>query len=182
MKLLLDFFPILLFFVSYKLSDIYTATAVLMAATTVQMAVIYVRERSLQTIHKITLVLVLGFGALTLGLHDERFIKWKPTVLYSAMSLGLAFATWGLKKSPIKGLLGSQLELPDAVWARLNVAWVLYCAFMALANAYVAQNFTTEEWVNFKLWGYVFPVTFILGQGIYIARHMQTPPDEEATP
>jgi intracellular septation protein len=182
MKLLLDFFPILLFFVSYKLSDIYTATAVLMAATTVQMAVIYVRERSLQTMHKITLVLVLGFGALTLGLHDERFIKWKPTVLYSAMSLGLAFATWGLKKSPIKGLLGSQLELPDAVWARLNVAWVLYCAFMALANAYVAQNFTTEEWVNFKLWGYVFPVTFILGQGIYIARHMQTPPDEEAAP
>jgi intracellular septation protein len=182
MKLLLDFFPILLFFVSYKLSDIYTATAVLMAATTVQMAVIYVRERSLQTMHKITFVLVLGFGALTLGLHDERFIKWKPTVLYSAMSLGLAFATWGLKKSPIKGLLGSQLELPDAVWARLNVAWVLYCAFMALANAYVAQNFTTEEWVNFKLWGYVFPVTFILGQGIYIARHMQTPPDEEAAP
>jgi len=178
----LEFFPILLFIFSYKLSDIYTATAVLMAATTVQMAVIYVRERSLQTIHKITLVLVLGFGALTLGLHDERFIKWKPTVLYSAMSLGLAFATWGLKKSPIKGLLGSQLELPDAVWARLNVAWVLYCAFMALANAYVAQNFTTEEWVNFKLWGYVFPVTFILGQGIYIARHMQTPPDEEATP
>ena len=182
MKLLLDFFPILLFFVSYKLSDIYTATAALMAATTVQMAVIYLRERSLQTMHKITLVLVLGFGALTLGLHDERFIKWKPTVLYSAMSLGLAIATWGLKKSPIKGLLGSQLELPDAVWARLNVAWVFYCAFMALANAYVAQNFSTEEWVNFKLWGYVFPVTFILGQGIYIARHMQTPPDEEATP
>ena len=182
MKLLLDFFPILLFFVSYKLSDIYTATAVLMAATTVQMAVIYMRERSLQTMHKVTLVLVLGFGALTLGLHDERFIKWKPTVLYSAMSLGLAIATWGLKKSPIKGLLGSQLELPDAVWARLNVAWVFYCAFMALANAYVAQNFSTEEWVNFKLWGYVFPVTFILGQGIYIARHMQTPPDEEATP
>ena len=182
MKLLLDFFPILLFFVSYKLSDIYTATAVLMAATTVQMAVIYLRERSLQTMHKITLALVLGFGALTLGLHDERFIKWQPTVLYSAMSLGLAFATWGLKKSPIKGLLGSQLQLPDAVWARLNMAWVFYCAFMALANAYVAQYFSTEEWVNFKLWGYVFPLTFILGQGIYIARHMPTPPDEEAAP
>jgi intracellular septation protein len=182
MKLILDFFPILLFFVSYKLSDIYTATAVLMAATTVQMALIYQRERSLQTMHKITLVLVLGFGALTLGLHDERFIKWKPTVLYSAMSLGLAFATWGLKKSPIKGLLGSQLELPDTVWTRLNIAWIVYCAFMALANAYVAQNFSTDEWMNFKLWGYVFPVAFILAQGIYIARHMQKPPDEEATP
>ena len=182
MKLILDFFPILLFFVSYKLSDIYTATAVLMAATTVQMALIYMRERSLQTMHKVTLVLVLGFGALTLGLHDERFIKWKPTVLYSAMALGLAVATWGLKKSPIKGLLGSQLELPDLVWARLNIAWVLYCAFMALANAYVAENFSTDEWMNFKLWGYVFPVTFILGQGIYIARHMQKPSEEEAAP
>ena len=182
MKLILDFFPILLVFVSYKLSDIYTATAVLMAATTVQMALIYMRERSLQTMHKVTLVLVLGFGALTLGLHDERFIKWKPTVLYSAMALGLAVATWGLKKSPIKGLLGSQLELPDLVWARLNIAWVLYCAFMALANAYVAENFSTDEWMNFKLWGYVFPVAFILGQGIYIARRMQKPPDEEAAP
>ena len=182
MKLLLDFFPILLFFVSYKLTDIYTATAVLMAATTVQMGLIYLRERSLQTMHKVTLVLVLGFGAMTLGLHDERFIKWKPTVLYIGMALGLAFATWVLKKSPIKGLLGSQLELPDAVWGRLNTAWVLYCVFMALSNAYVAQYFSTEEWVNFKLWGYVFPLTFILGQGIYIARHMQPDKDEEATP
>ena len=182
MKFLLDFFPVALFFAAYKLRDIYFATGVLMAATVLQSGALYALDRKLQTLQKATLVLVLVFGSLTLLLHDSRFIMWKPTVLYSAMSLGLAFATWGLKKSPIKGLLGSQLELPDAVWARLNVAWVLYCAFMALANAYVAQNFTTEEWVNFKLWGYVFPVTFILGQGIYIARHMQTPPDEEAAP
>ena len=182
MKLLLDFFPILLFFVSYKLSDIYTATAVLMGATTVQMVVIYLRERSLQTMHKVTLVLVLGFGAMTLGLHDERFIKWKPTVLYCGMALALAVATWVFKKSPIKGLLGSQLELPDPVWSRLNRAWVLYCAFMALANAYVAQYFTTEQWVDFKLWGYAFPVVFILGQGVYISRHMQTSADDEAAP
>ena len=182
MKLLLDFFPILLFFVSYKLSDIYTATAVLMAATTVQMAVIYLRERSLQTMHKVTLALVLGFGAMTLGLHDERFIKWKPTVLYCGMALALALATWVFKKSPIKGLLGSQLELPDPVWSRLNGAWVLYCTFMALANAYVAHNFTTEEWVDFKLWGYVFPLVFILGQGVYISRHMQASADDEVAP
>ena len=182
MKLLLDFFPILLFFVSYKLSDIYTATAVLMAATTVQMAVIYLRERSLQTMHKVTLALVLGFGAMTLGLHDERFIKWKPTVLYCGMALALALATWVFKKSPIKGLLGSQLELPDPVWSRLNGAWVLYCTFMALANAYVAHNFTTEEWVDFKLWGYIFPLVFILGQGVYISRHMQASADDEVAP
>jgi len=182
MKTLFDLFPVLLFFGAYKLADIYVATAVMMGATVLQSGYTFMKERSLPLMQKVTLVMVLGFGAVTLGLHDERFIKWKPTVLYSAMALGLAFATWGLKKSPIKGLLGSQLELPDAVWARLNIAWVLYCAFMALANAYVAENFSTDEWMNFKLWGYVFPVTFILGQGIYIARHMQKPPDEEATP
>jgi intracellular septation protein len=182
MKPFVDFLPILLFFGAYKLYDIYTATAVLMAATVLQTAYIYKTQQRLELMHKVTLVLVLGFGALTLGLHDERFIKWKPTVLYAGMALGLALATWVFKKSPIKGLLSSQLELPDAVWGRLNTAWVLYCVFMALSNAYVAQYFSTEEWVNFKLWGYVFPLTFILGQGVYIARHMQPGKDEEAAP
>ena len=83
MKFIIDFFPILLFFGAYKMADIYTATAVLMAATVVQTALIYKMDGKLQTMHKITLVLVLGFGALTLGLHDERFIKWKPTLLYA---------------------------------------------------------------------------------------------------
>jgi intracellular septation protein len=81
MKLLLDLFPIVLFFGAYKMADIYTATAVLMAATVVQSGVMYAMDRKLATMQKITLVLVLGFGALTLGLHDERFIKWKPTLL-----------------------------------------------------------------------------------------------------
>jgi len=98
MKLFLDFFPFLLFFGAYKLADIYTATGVLMAATVLQMGLIYLRERQLQLMNKVTLVLVLGFGALTLGLHDERFIKWKPTVLYCAMGLALAFALWVLRK------------------------------------------------------------------------------------
>ena len=173
MKLLIDFFPILLFVGAYKLYDIYVGTGVLMAATLVQMGLIYAIDRRLQMVQKITLVLVLVFGALTLALHDDRFIKWKPTVLYAAMAIGLAVALWVLKKNFLKLLLGSQLTLPDAVWQRLNLIWVAYCVFMASINGYVAAYYSTEDWVNFKLWGYAFPLAFIVGQGFYIARHIK---------
>ena len=173
MKILIDFFPLLFFFGAYKFYDIYVGTAVLMGATVLQMALIYGIDRKLQAMHKITLVLVLVFGALTLGLHDDRFIKWKPTVLYAAMSIGLAVAVWVMHKNFLKMLLGSQLELADAIWHRLNIAWVVYTAFMAILNAYVVMNYSTEAWVSFKLWGYVFPLAFIVGQGLYIAPHIK---------
>jgi intracellular septation protein len=173
MKTLLDFLPILLFFGAYKFADIYVATGVLMAATVLQMVAVYFIDRKLQTMHKITLALVLIFGALTLMLHDERFIKWKPTVLYAAMAIALAFAVWVLKKNFLKMMLGSQLQLPDPVWMRLNVAWIGYCVFMSFVNGYVAAYYTTEQWVDFKLWGYVFPLAFIIGQGVYVSRHIQ---------
>jgi intracellular septation protein len=173
MKLLLDFFPILLFFGAYKLQGIYVGTGVLMAATAVQMTAIYAIDRKLTTLHKVTLALVLVFGTLTLVLQDDRFIKWKPTVLYTAMAVALAFALWALKKNFLQMLLGSQLSLPPRIWGHLNVAWIAYCAFMAAINGYVAAYYSTEDWVNFKLWGYAFPLVFILGQGIYISRYLQ---------
>jgi intracellular septation protein len=166
MKLLLDFLPILLFFGAYKLYGIYPATAVLMVATTAQMAIVYAIDKKLSAMHKATLALILVFGTLTLVLQDERFIKWKPTVLYTAMAIAL----------------GSQLALRDFVWNRLTVAWVLYCLFMAAINGYVAAYFSTDAWANFKLWGYVFPVAFIIGQGIYVARHIQDEPAIDAPP
>ncbi len=173
MKILIDFLPILLFFVTYKLSSIYMATGVLMLATTIQMAITYKLDGKLQAIHKITLALILGFGSLTLALQDESFIKWKPTVLYFGMGVGLGIAMWGYRKNFLKLLLGSQLDLPDAVWMRLNLIWVVYCFFMAATNGYVAAFFSTDDWVNFKLWGYVFPLAFIVGQGLYIAPHLK---------
>ena len=182
MKLLIDFFPILLFFGSYKLYDIYVGTAVLMGATAIQMALIYGIDRKLQAMHKLTLLLVLIFGSLTLLLHDDRFIKWKPTVLYGAMAIALALAVWVYKKNFLKMLLGSQLELPDPVWMRLNAIWVAYSAFMALINAYVAAYYSTADWVNFKLWGYAFPLAFIIGQGFYIARYLKTDEPQNPTP
>ena len=173
MKILIDFFPILLFFGAYKFFNIYVATGVLMAATVAQMGLIYAIDRRLQTMHKITLVLILLFGTLTLVLQDDRFIKWKPTVLYGAMALALAIAVWGMKKNILQMLLGSQLTLPDGVWMRLNQAWIAYCAFMSAVNAYVVMNFSTEFWVDFKLWGYAFPLVFLVGQGLYIAPHIK---------
>ena len=173
MKALLDFVPILLFFGTYKFYDIYMATAVLMAATVLQTAILYGIDRKVTAMQKITLALILVFGALTLWLQDERFIKWKPTVLYAAIALALAVAVWTFKKSFLKLMLGAQLDLPDRVWMRLNVAWIVYCLFMAVINAYVATFFSTEAWVNFKLWGYVFPVLFLVGQGFYIAPHLK---------
>jgi intracellular septation protein len=173
MRFLIDFFPIALFVAAYKLHDIYTATAVLMAATVLQTGIIYGIDRKLQTLQKVTLVLVLVFGVLTLVLQDERFIKWKPTVLYASMAIVLGAALWGWKKNFLQILLGSQLTLPTAVWGRLTVIWVVYFLFMAAINGYVAAYYSTEDWVNFKLWGYIFPVVFIIGQGLYIARYIK---------
>lgn len=181
MKILIDFFPILLFFGAFKFYDIYVGTAVLMGATVLQMALIYGIDRKLTAMHKITLALILVFGTLTLVLHDERFIKWKPTVLYGAMAIALALAVWVYKKNFLKSLLGSQLSLPEPVWMRLNGLWVGYSAFMAFINGYVAAYFSTEAWVDFKIWGYVFPVVFLVGQGIYISRYL-TEEKSEPTP
>ena len=172
MRFLIDFFPIGLFVAAYKLHDIYVATAVLMAATVVQTGLIYAIDRKLQTLHKVTLLLVIVFGVLTLVLQDERFIKWKPTVLYASMAIVLGAALWIWKKNFLQVLLGSQLSLPDAVWGRLTVIWIGYFLFMAGINGYVAAFYSTADWVTFKLWGYVFPLAFIIGQGVYVARHL----------
>jgi intracellular septation protein len=177
MKQLLDFLPILLFFGAYKMYDIYVATAVIMVATVVQMAVLYKMDGRLQLIHKVTLGLVLGFGALTLALHDERFIKIKPTILYAAMGLALSIGLWGFRKNFLRMMLGNALTLPEQVWRNLTVAWVAYTFFMAALNAFVAYFYTTDQWVNFKLWGYAFPIVFLVAQGFYIAKHL--PKEEE---
>jgi intracellular septation protein len=173
MKLLLDFLPIVLFFGAYKLYGVYIATGVLMAATTAQMGYIYYTERRLETMQKVTLAMILVFGTLTIALHDDRFIKWKPTFLYAGMAIGLAVALWVFKKNFLHLLLGKQLTLPRPVWMNLNVAWIAYCAFMSATNAYVATFYSTDDWVNFKLWGYIFPIVFLGAQAVYIAKHIE---------
>jgi intracellular septation protein len=100
------------------------------------------------------------------------------------MALGLFFSQFVLKKNFLKTMLGSQVNLPDAKWQTLSVSWITYCVFMATTNAYVAYEFSTDDWVNFKIWGYIFPLTFIVGTGIYIAKNVapsESTPDDETT-
>ena len=180
MKILLDFLPLVFFFVAYKMHGIYAGTAVLMAATALQMLVVYWMDKKLSAMHKATLAMVLVFGALTLALQDERFIKWKPSVLYVSMALAMAVALWGMGRNVLQMLLGSQMALPESIWHKLCVSWIVYCLCMAALNGYVVLFFSTDAWANFKLWGFVFPLAFIVGQGFYVASHLQT--DAEDTP
>jgi intracellular septation protein len=179
MRLLIDFFPIALFVAAYKFQDIYLATAVLMAATLIQTGLMYALDKRLPTMQKITLALIFIFGTLTLVFQNESFIKWKPTVLYFGMALVLGLALWIWKKNFLQMLLGSQLQLPQPAWVTLTYMWVIYFVFMGSINAYVAVYFTTDEWVNFKIWGYIFPLLFLVVQGIYIAKHLKQEQNEE---
>ena len=186
MRTLLDFVPIVLFFVAYKLhawfgidkeEAIYFATPILMSATALQMALIYAIDRKLTAMQKVTLGMVLVFGSVTLALHDKRFVMWKPTVLWLAIALGMAVAQWRMKINFLKSTMGVQLELPDSVWHKLSVAWVSFFVFLAGSNALVVAFWSEEDWVNFKVWGFGFWLVFFVGQGLFIAPYL--PGDEK---
>ena len=124
-------------------------------------------------------VLFAYFSVVLIWATTPLAIQWSSDSLsfmlaaVARMSIALAIAVWGMKTNFLKSMLGSQLDLPDPVWHKLNVAWIAYTAFMSISNAYVAMFFTEEGWLDFKLWGYVFPVAFLIGQGFYIAPHLR---------
>jgi intracellular septation protein len=121
----------------------------------------------------ISLALVVVLGGLTVWLHSETFIKWKPTGLYWAMGLSFLVSQTLLGKNLLKLMIGEQLELPEAVWKRLGLAWVAFFAAMGVINLWVAYNFSTAAWVNFKLFGGIgLMLVFTLAQGVYINRHL----------
>jgi intracellular septation protein len=130
------------------------------------------RGRKVETMLWVSLGLVVVLGGATVWFHNEAFIKWKPTLLYAAM----ASALWGallMGKNPMKSMLGAQLALPDAVWPKLHHAWALFFVVMGLLNLLVAYSYSTETWVNFKLFGSLgLTLLFSLAQGIYLSRHM----------
>jgi len=152
MHFLADYFPLLLFFVAFKLWGIYTATAVAIVASVVQIAYFRLYRGKVAPVHWVSLAIIVVFGGATLLLHDETFIKWKPTVLYWLFALILAGGRLVFRRNLISALLAG-MTLPEAVWARITWAWVVFLGAMGAANLYVAANFTTDAWVNFKVWG-----------------------------
>ena len=180
MSFLLDYVPIVLFAIAFKFSDIYIATAVLMGATVVCTLWLYAIHRKLTGMQKTVLIMVLGFGAITLFLRDEEFIKWKPSALYALSALAFAFMTWVKKKNLIKMGLADKMELPEHVWRNLNLSWILFFVFMAALNAYVVLNYSTSQWVTFKLWSIGLSFLLVGGQMAYAVRYLPDDPPEDA--
>jgi intracellular septation protein len=176
MKLLFDFFPILLFFIAYKLVDIYAATLVAIAAAFLQVAYTWFKARKVENMHLISLVLIVVFGGATLFLKDETFIKWKPTVLNWLFGLAFLGSHWFGKKTLIERMLGGQLELPAAAWKRLSLSWVLFFFVIGGVNLFVAYRFDTDTWVNFKLFGMLgLTMGFVVLQSFLISRYLPEP-------
>jgi intracellular septation protein len=178
MKLLFEFLPILLFFIAYKAYDLYVATAVAIIASALQVSWLWLRHHRLERMPLITLGLLIVLGGATLLLGNETYIKWKPTVvnwLFAVMFLGSQFLG---SKTFLERMMGGSMELPKAVWSRLNLAWASFFLAMGIANLLVAFNFDTNTWVNFKLFGMLgLTLAFVLGQALYMARYMRNAPE-----
>jgi intracellular septation protein len=173
MKFLFDFFPIFLFFIAFKLEGIYVATAVAIAATFIQVGWVKLRGRRVEPMLWASLAIIAVFGGATLALQDETFIKWKPTVLYWLFGAVLAGAAV-VGRNLIRVLLSEQVHLPDAVWSRLNWSWIGFFAFMGAINLYVAYNYSTDHWVNFKLFGGMgLMLLFVLAQALVLSRYVE---------
>jgi len=206
MKLLLDFLPLILFFATFRYADgnpeaaaafanehfgflmaggtvgpdqapVLLSTVVVILATLGQVAFLKLRGRKVDLMLWVSFTLVVVLGGLTIYFHNETFIKWKPSGVY--WTLGLTFwasqALFG--KNLLKTLIGQQIELPEAVWRRLNLAWVLFFGFMGLLNLWVVYNYSTSTWVSFKAFGTTgLMFIFFLGQGLYLNKYL---PDEE---
>ena len=173
MKQFFDFIPLLVFFAVYKFYDIYTATAALMVVTVLQIAITWFTLRKLEKMHLITLGMVLVFGGFTLFFHDDAFIKWKVTVINLLFSGALLVSQLVFKKPLIKQMLGKEMQLPDAIWSRVNLAWAGFFAVAAATNTYIAFHLPQEVWVNFKVFGLLgMTLLFTVATVFYLYRHL----------
>lgn len=173
MKLLFDLFPVILFFVAFKIQGIYVATAVAIAATVAQIIWTKWRHGKVDTMLWVSFAIIGVFGGATLLLHDETFIKWKPTVLYWLFSAILLISNLFFKKNLMRALLHEKIALPLHIWNRLNLTWSLFFAAIGFINLYVAFNYSTDDWVNFKLFGFTgLMVVFILAQSVWLAKYV----------
>lgn len=178
MQLLFDFFPLIAFFVAYKFAGIFVATGVIIAAVLVQTAVQWVRHRKVSSMALISAALVLVFGGLTLWIHDEAFIKWKVTVVNWLFAAGFFISQFVGERPMIQRLIGTSVTLERPLWLKLNSIWASFFLALGAINVYVMHNFSTDVWVNFKVYGlFGLTIVFALLQGVWLASKMpQDPP------
>ena len=173
MKILFDIFPVIIFFVVFKLFGIYAATATAIAATFVQVGWVKWRHGKVDITLWVSLGIIVFFGGATLLLHDETFIKWKPTALYWFFAIAILFSRAFLNKDIMRTLLQDKIALPDKIWRNLNFTWSSFFAALGCLNLYVAFNFSMDTWVNFKLFGTTaLMLVFIIVQGLFLSKHV----------
>ena len=194
MKAFFDFLPVLLFFLSYiffedipyiyieeinnffmlslsveKSDGIYFATFILMFSYTLQVIFLYIMNK-VEKIHIFSLIIILLIGFITLSLKNPIFIKLKPSIIYFGFSIFFLINMLIFKGNIVKKIMGKQVSLDDKHWGLIYVSWIIFFIFSGLLNLYVAYTMDEETWVNFKFYilGIVFPVLFIIGNGLYI--------------
>lgn len=174
MKLLFDFLPILLFFIAYKLSDIYVATAVIIVASTVQVSWFWLKHRRVENMHLITLGLVLVLGGATIYFQNATFIYWKPTIVNWLFAIAFLGSQFIGNKNLLQRMLDGQVTVTSPqIWTHLNLAWVAFFIAMGVINLYVAFNFDENTWVNFKLFGMMgLTIVFVIAQSFYLAQYI----------
>ncbi|MDO9420829.1 MAG: septation protein A [Herminiimonas sp.] len=205
MKFLFDLFPVILFFIVFKWGEgnaeaaqsfgqqflsglvsggevtltqapILLATAIAIIATIVQIGYLLSRRRKVDGTLWLSFAIIVFFGGATIYFHNETFIKWKPTVLYWCFAAALLFSQIFLKKNLIRTMMEKQMSLPDGIWRRVNLSWVAFFMSMGLLNLYVAFNFSTATWVNFKLFGGMgLMFVFIIAQSLILSKYMKEP-------
>lgn len=175
-KLIFDFFPLILFFIALKLGDIYLATWVAIATSVAQILWLTLTHKKIDPSTWLSLVIIVVFGGATIYLQDETFIKWKPTVLYWLFALILLVGKLLFKKNFIQQLMGSQLQMPETAWNKMNTSWALFFIIVGIINIYVAfsGHFTTEQWGTFKVFGMtLLLIVFAVGQSLWLSKYMQ---------
>lgn len=174
MKLLFDFFPVLLFFIAYKFYGIYIATLTAMAASLAQVGFFWLKHRRFELTHVVTLLLILVLGSATLIFHNEMFIKWKPTAIYWVFAIMFGATQFLGNKPLIQRMMEGKIILPTNIWYKLNVSWATFFAFMGAVNLFIAYYFNTDTWVDFKLFGILgSTLVFGIAQSIYMAKYVK---------
>jgi intracellular septation protein len=170
-KFLFDLFPIILFFIAFKIYDIFIATAVAIVATLLQIIFVYFKDKKVEKVLLFNGVMITFLGGLTILLQDKMFIMWKPSILYWCFALILLFSNLLLKKNLVQLALGKQVELKKKFWNVINWYTSIFFVLLGFINLYVAYNFSEDAWVNFKLFGITgLLFIYMIFLGLYISK------------
>ena len=179
MKFFFDLLPVILFFVGFKLYGIFAATAIAIGTTLAMIVYSKIRHGKIEKMLLINGAIITVLGGITLLLHDQTYIMWKPTILYWLMAAILLVSNMFFKKNFIQQMMGKMINAPKPIWNKVNLVWVVFLIGLGFLNLYVAFNYSLDAWVNFKLFGVTgMMFVFIIAQTIALKKYLIEPTDE----